>query len=240
MFENINGVKITSLKKIEDDRGKLLHMIKNKSNIFEKFGEIYFSFTNLNIIKGWYRHKKNTLNMAVIFGECKFVLYDKRQSSPTKNNLFKLKLSLKNYSLLTIPPMIWYGFKTIGEHKSIIANCTTLEHSSREMERLPINTKRYHINGDKKEVCNMKVVILAGGFGTRIRDVSENIPKPMIQIGTYPILWHIMKYFSTFGFKEFIICLGFKGNVIRDFFINYDLYMKDVTIELGKKYILQK
>lgn len=140
MFININGVKITPLKKIEDDRGKLLHMLRKESVIFQKFGEIYFSFTNLNIIKGWYRHKKNTLNIAVIFGECKFVLYDKRLLSPTKNNIFEINLSLKNYSLLTIPPMIWYGFKTIGEDKSIIANCTTLEHSSNEMERYPINT----------------------------------------------------------------------------------------------------
>ena len=82
----------------------------------------------------------------------------------------------------------------------------------------------------------MKVVILAGGFGTRIRDVSEDLPKPMIQIGPYPILWHIMKYFSTYGFNEFVICLGFKGNVIRNFFINYELYMKDVTIELGSNH----
>ena len=140
MFINIDGVKITPLKTIEDDRGKLLHMLKKESIIFQKFGEIYFSYTNSNIIKGWYRHKKNTLNIAVIFGECKFVLYDERLSSPTKNNIFEINLSLKNYSLLTIPPMIWYGFKTIGEDKSIIANCTTLEHSSIEMERFPINT----------------------------------------------------------------------------------------------------
>ena len=86
----------------------------------------------------------------------------------------------------------------------------------------------------------MKVVILAGGFGTRIRDVSEDLPKPMIQIGPYPILWHIMKYFSTYGFNEFVICLGFKGNVIRNFFINYELYMKDVTIELGSNHRVLK
>ena len=81
----------------------------------------------------------------------------------------------------------------------------------------------------------MKTVILAGGLGTRLIEETKLVPKPMIRIGDMPILWHIMKYFSCFGHKEFIICLGFKGNVIRDFFINYDLYMKDVTIELGKK-----
>ena len=67
----------------------------------------------------------------------------------------------------------------------------------------------------------MKVVILAGGFGTRIRDVSENVPKPMIQIGPYPILWHIMKYYSYFGINEFIICCGYKGYLLKEFFANY-------------------
>ena len=79
----------------------------------------------------------------------------------------------------------------------------------------------------------MKVVILAGGFGTRIRDVADDIPKPMIPIGPYPILWHIMKYYSSFGFKDFVLCLGYKGNVIRDFFLNYEAYTRDITLKLG-------
>ncbi len=79
----------------------------------------------------------------------------------------------------------------------------------------------------------MKVVILAGGYGTRIRDVADDIPKPMIPIGPYPILWHIMKYYSHFGHKDFIICLGYKGQVIKDFFLNYEAYTRDLTINLG-------
>ena len=76
----------------------------------------------------------------------------------------------------------------------------------------------------------MKVVLLAGGYGTRIRDVDENIPKPMIPIGGFPILWHIMKYYSFYGHNEFILCLGYKGNVIRNFFANYHLYTQDITL----------
>jgi glucose-1-phosphate cytidylyltransferase len=64
----------------------------------------------------------------------------------------------------------------------------------------------------------MKVVILAGGFGTRIRDVAEDIPKPMIPIGPYPIILHIMKSYAHYGHKEFVICLGHKGKDIKDFF----------------------
>ena len=79
----------------------------------------------------------------------------------------------------------------------------------------------------------MKVVILAGGYGTRIRDVADDIPKPMIPIGPYPILWHIMKSYAHFGFKEFIICLGYKGQSIKDFFLNYEAHTRDFTITLG-------
>jgi len=81
----------------------------------------------------------------------------------------------------------------------------------------------------------MKVVILCGGQGTRIRDVADNIPKPMIPVGGYPILWHIMKYYSTFGHHEFILCLGHLGKVIKDYFLNYEVNTSDFTIKLGDK-----
>jgi len=79
----------------------------------------------------------------------------------------------------------------------------------------------------------MKVVILAGGYGTRIRDVADDIPKPMIPIGPYPILWHIMRSYAHFGHKEFVVCLGYKGHVIKDFFLNYEAYTRDFTISFG-------
>jgi glucose-1-phosphate cytidylyltransferase len=79
----------------------------------------------------------------------------------------------------------------------------------------------------------MKVVILAGGFGTRIRDVADDIPKPMIPIGRYPILWHIMKWYSKFGHQEFVLCLGHKGQVIKSFFLDYEAHTRDITLTLG-------
>ena len=79
----------------------------------------------------------------------------------------------------------------------------------------------------------MKVVILAGGFGTRIRDVADEIPKPMIPIGRYPILWHIMKWYAKFGHKEFVLCLGHKGQVIKSFFLDYEAHTRDITLTLG-------
>jgi len=79
----------------------------------------------------------------------------------------------------------------------------------------------------------MKVVIFAGGMGTRISEESHLKPKPMIEIGSKPILWHIMKMYSHFGFNEFIICLGYKGYAIKEYFLNYFLYNSDVTIDLS-------
>jgi glucose-1-phosphate cytidylyltransferase len=68
----------------------------------------------------------------------------------------------------------------------------------------------------------MKVVLFCGGLGTRIRDYSENIPKPMIPVGHQPMLWHIMQYYSQYGHRDFVLCLGYKANVIKDYFLNYD------------------
>ena len=79
----------------------------------------------------------------------------------------------------------------------------------------------------------MKVVILAGGLGTRISEESYLKPKPMIEIGEQPILWHIMKYYSSFGFHDFIICCGYKGHVIKEYFADYYLHRSDVTFDFS-------
>ncbi len=87
------------------------------------------------------------------------------------------------------------------------------------------NQKTYGLNG-------MKAVILAGGYGTRISEESVTKPKPMIEVGGMPILWHIMKIYSYHGVNDFIICLGYKGHIIKDYFANYFLHTSDVTFDL--------
>ncbi|MEG1753064.1 MAG: glucose-1-phosphate cytidylyltransferase [Christensenella sp.] len=86
----------------------------------------------------------------------------------------------------------------------------------------------------------MKVVILAGGFGTRISEESHLKPKPMVEIGDKPILWHIMKYYSNFGYNDFVICLGYKAYAIKEFFADYYLHMSDITFDFtaGNKMIV--
>lgn len=79
----------------------------------------------------------------------------------------------------------------------------------------------------------MKVVILCGGFGTRIRDVAQDIPKPLVPVGGHPILWHIMKYYSCYGYNDFILCLGYKSHVIKDFFLHYETNSRDFTLDFS-------
>src|SRR5712671_2240999 len=73
----------------------------------------------------------------------------------------------------------------------------------------------------RAKAADMKTVLFCGGLGTRVRDVSERIPKPMIPIRDKPILWHLMHYYSQFGHKDFVLCLGYKANVVKEFFLNY-------------------
>lgn len=84
----------------------------------------------------------------------------------------------------------------------------------------------------------MKTVILAGGYGTRIRDISTDIPKPMIPIGGHPILWHIMQLFSFYNLKDFILALGYKSDVIKDYFVNYQCRQRDFTLDIKNNKIV--
>lgn len=84
----------------------------------------------------------------------------------------------------------------------------------------------------------MKVVILAGGFGTRLSEYTDTIPKPMVTIGDKPILWHIMSCYAKYGFKEFIVALGYKSSVVKEFFVNYNTFCSDLTVNLSDNSLL--
>ena len=131
----IEGVKITKLKQIHDERGKVITMMRNDSDIFDKFGEIYFSCSYPGVVKAWHMHHKMTLNYAGLAGEIKFVLYDSRKSSSTFGKLEQYIMSQENYFLITVPPLIWNGFKCIGLNQAIVANCSDIPHESSEIVR---------------------------------------------------------------------------------------------------------
>ncbi|MFC1937089.1 dTDP-4-dehydrorhamnose 3,5-epimerase family protein [Chloroflexota bacterium] len=131
----IEGVKIKPLKKICDERGMVMHMLRHDEPDFERFGEIYFSCVFPGVIKGWHGHKEMTLNYAVVKGMIKLVLYDDRVDSSTKGELMEIFMGDNNYILVTIPPWVWNGFKGIGTEMAIIANCATHPHDPDEIYR---------------------------------------------------------------------------------------------------------
>ena len=135
----IEGVIVTPLRQIFDERGKVMHMLRADSTLFTHFGEIYFSSTYPGVVKAWHLHKKMTLNYAVVSGEIKLVLYDDRDSSSTRGLVQEIFISPENYMLITVPPLIWNGFKCVGAQSAILANCATLPHQSDEIERRPPN-----------------------------------------------------------------------------------------------------
>ena len=143
MTNNIEGINISPLKIISDDRGSVMHMLRNDNQVFEKFGEIYFSTIFENKIKAWHLHKEATLNYACLYGKVKLALFDQRKNSETFGEYQELILSLDNYSLITIPPNIWNGFKGLSKGHSIIANCLNLPHNENEMIRSDIDDKRF-------------------------------------------------------------------------------------------------
>ena len=140
----IHDVIITPLNIINDDRGKVMHMLRSDSKVFKKFGEVYFSTIYENKIKGWHLHKESVLNYTCVTGEVKLVLFDDRLDSPTKNKYQEIILSQKNYALVTIPPNIWNGFKGLNFKESIIANCLTIPHNEKEMVRKDPNDKIFN------------------------------------------------------------------------------------------------
>lgn len=132
----IDGVIITPLRKIADERGTVMHMLRSDSPVFKKFGEIYFSTAYPGVIKGWHIHSKMTLNYAVVHGMIKIVLYDDRKDSKTRRELMELFIGDDNYCLVTIPPGIWNGFKCIGTKTAIVANCSDIVHDKEEIKRM--------------------------------------------------------------------------------------------------------
>jgi dTDP-4-dehydrorhamnose 3,5-epimerase len=134
-MSEIEGLRVTPLRRIPDERGAILHMLREDSEGFERFGEIYFSVVYPGVVKGWHLHREMTLNYAVPVGMIKLVCFDDRPGSPTHGNVVELHVGELNYCLVTIPPLVWNGFKGEGVNPALVANCSTIAHRPDEIER---------------------------------------------------------------------------------------------------------
>lgn len=135
----IEGVVIKPLNQFDDERGKVMHMLRSDSELFERFGEVYFSYVNPGKIKAWKRHQLMTQLLTVPYGEIEFVLFDDRIGSATCGQVQTVLVGEDEHRLLKIPPLIWYGFKGMAQHRSLIVNCADLPHDTNETERLHID-----------------------------------------------------------------------------------------------------
>jgi len=131
----IDGLKVIPLRRIPDERGTILHMMKRTDPHFVEFGEIYFSTIYKGAIKGWHLHRDMTLAYACVHGRIKLVIYDERPGSPTHGALDEIFLGPDNYSLVMIPPGLWNGFKGLSEPEAIVANCCTHPHDPTRSSR---------------------------------------------------------------------------------------------------------
>jgi dTDP-4-dehydrorhamnose 3,5-epimerase len=132
----IEGVQVTPLRQIADERGAILHMLRSDAAHFDQFGEIYFSLVYPGVIKGWHIHDRMTLNYAVPVGTIKLVLYDDRKNSGTRGELMEIVTGERSYQLVTVPPRVWNGFKGVGTAPALVANCATIPHDPEEIHRL--------------------------------------------------------------------------------------------------------
>lgn len=140
----IDGVVIKPLGQIVDERGAVLHMLRRDSNLYTRFGEIYFSVVNPGSIKAWRQHKLMTQHFAVPHGKIRLVLFDDRPSSPSRGTMEEHVLGRPdNYCLFRIPPMLWYGFMGISNEQSIIANFSDMPHDPKEVERAGVDDPRF-------------------------------------------------------------------------------------------------
>jgi dTDP-4-dehydrorhamnose 3,5-epimerase len=137
----IEGVVIIPMKRIPDERGAVMHILKISDPAYLGFGEVYCSTVYPGVVKGWHLHKRMTLNYVVIRGTIKFVLFDGREASPTRGELQEISMGDRNYVRVTVPPGVWNGFQGVGTDEAYVVNITDMPHDPGEIERADPFTK---------------------------------------------------------------------------------------------------
>ena len=137
----IDGVIIKPLRQIADNRGAVLHMMRNDSELYVKFGEVYFSEILPGVVKAWKMQTVKTQNLAVPINKIRLVIYDSRPNSVTHGKIKEYKIGRPDYyNLIHIPPMLWYGFQSIDGRPALVANCTNYPHNPEDIKSLPYDS----------------------------------------------------------------------------------------------------
>lgn len=131
----IHDLTVVPLRRIPDERGTILHMLRRTDPHFIEFGEIYFTSVYRNVVKGWHRHRDMSLNYACVHGRVKLVVFDDREASPTRGSLMEVFLGTDSHLLVVVPPGVWNGMKGMSEPFALVANCATHPHDPHRTER---------------------------------------------------------------------------------------------------------
>jgi len=131
----IDGVVVSPRRQLVDERGKIMHVLREDDPEFERFGEVYFSWINPGVVKAWHLHTAMTLNYTCPVGLVKLALWDDREGSPSRGEVMELFLGPDDHRLVTVPPGVWNGFKGVATTPSMVCNCATLPHDPEEIRR---------------------------------------------------------------------------------------------------------
>lgn len=132
---SLAGVVVQPLDIVRDARGDILRMLRSDNPLFGPIHEVYFSYVNPGVIKAWKRHLLMTQRFAVPVGMIELILFDERDDSSTRGQLQVVQLGIESYSLIVIPPLVWYGFRGLSENPAMIVNCADMRHDPNEIER---------------------------------------------------------------------------------------------------------
>ncbi|MCR9204821.1 MAG: dTDP-4-dehydrorhamnose 3,5-epimerase family protein [Halobacteriovoraceae bacterium] len=135
----IDGLKFIKKNVFRSGKGAVLKHLSIENSEFDRFGEVYYSVTNPNEVKGWKFHKEKSQNIVVIHGDVQFVFYDDRSYSKTKGNIESITISPDNYYMIKFPSKIWYSFKCTSPHSAIIGNLTDIPHHPDEVIEKPLD-----------------------------------------------------------------------------------------------------
>jgi len=141
----IDKVVTTPLLRISDPRGDILHMLKSSDDVFTEFGEIYFSFLRPNSFKTWRRQRLSTSQICVPVGDVRILVADLRHESEQQGLILDTRIGSSSYTLVTIPPMVWYAFEAVSEKDALIANCASVRHDPTQVERCEADDLGLHI-----------------------------------------------------------------------------------------------
>lgn len=146
----IKGVKVKKLKVIPDDRGRLMEILRSDDKVFKKFGQVYMTTAYPDVVKAWHYHKKQDDNFVCVHGKIRLALYDARKTSSTYGKIDEFILSTDAPILVTIPKMVYHGFKGVSDHESIVINTPTMPYNHKKPDEYRLDAYDNNIKYDWK------------------------------------------------------------------------------------------